>query len=120
MCFNISALIVDELSILVVPSGPVIGPQNGGVVVDDDRTAFGRQNGLWIFRSLRKEIRLGFVWIERGGRHTARSMCRDLGRDRKKEAKRKVEGGRLTTPINEDHVSNNTIKSKGGTYSLLQ
>jgi hypothetical protein len=39
---------------------------------------------------------------------------------RLKQTWRMGEGGRLTTPANEGHISKNTIKSKDGTHSLLQ
>src|ERR1700727_2634376 len=71
--FNVSAFMVDELNILVVPSGPVtgmlrapclvVGPKPGvSSSMTTEQGTFGRQNDLWIFQSLRRQIRLGLVW----------------------------------------------------------
>src|ERR1700729_2279981 len=71
--FNVSAFVVDELNILVVPFGLVIGMLRAPCLVvalkpgvsssmTTEQGAFGQQNGLWIFQSLRRQIRLGLVW----------------------------------------------------------
>jgi hypothetical protein len=67
IAFNISALIVDELNILVVPSAQAIGMPSAPFLVlapklgvssstTTEQGALGRQNGLWIFQSLRSDI----------------------------------------------------------------
>jgi hypothetical protein len=60
--FNVCTLMVDELIVLVLPSGPVIGiliapsllvpPRTGTSLVSMmEQGALGRQNGLWAFQS---------------------------------------------------------------------
>jgi hypothetical protein len=69
--FNISVLIVDKYPRRTIWAGDwdaespmlVVAPKLGvSSSMTTEQGAFGRQNGLWIFQSLKREIRLGFGW----------------------------------------------------------